>query len=145
MYDYVDGKAIMRKEYQEKEYQVSVKVSGIDIENILVAALEGEVNQWASLDLERKSPWGDKPQWLPPSRFATQTLIEGGTILLNDLKDPIVYYELTLQKLIRGIGDYLNSPSAVAGCAIPAADRLFEQPSGAMASEIVKTAVTGRR
>ena len=145
MYDCIDGKTLMRKEYQEKEYQVSFKVSGADIENIIVLALETGVNHWASLDRSRQNLWAEKPPWMTASRFATQILIEGGGILLNDLNDPIAYHELTLQKLIRGISDYMCSPRALVTTVIQESDRLFRVLCPTIANEIIKTAIFGRR
>ena len=145
MYDCINGKAIMKKEQQEKEYQISAIVSGADLENIIIAALDSGVSHWAKLDCVRQSIWNDKPSWLSESRYATQILIEGGKILLIDIRDPIVYYELTLRKLINGINDYINSTTLKVGSANFDVGRLPAHVDSEVANEIIINAIFGRR
>lgn len=108
MYELVDGQFIMTEEYRKKKYQISIDVSGVDIEAIVVAAIEGGVGGWASLDNE-SSPWPNKPPGLPTSLYATQVLVQGGTVKFFDVEDSIVFWELTLMKLLKGISQYLYS------------------------------------
>ena len=145
MYDCVDGIAVMKKEYQEKKYQVSFTISGSDIESILTAAFETGTNHQVKFDFSRQTYWKNKPAWLPASRYATQILIEGGKIQLNDIRDPIVYYELTLHKLIDGINDYMRANTWHEGRTSIEAGRLPEQMDGAVANEIITNAIFGRR
>lgn len=108
MYELVDGQYIMTDEYQKKKYQISHDVSGADVESIVVAAIEGGVSSWASLD-NISSPWPDKPPGLPASLYVTQLLVQGGIVKLIDVEDDIVFWELTLMKLLKGISQYMHS------------------------------------
>ena len=145
MYDFIDGKVVMKKEQQEKIYQLTAIVSGKDVENILIAALEGGISHWARLDCMRQSIWINKPPWLSTSQYATQILLEGGIIQFIDIKDPIVYYELTLQKLICGINDYFNIATSKITCPPNEARYLQKQMNSRVANEIIKNAILGRR
>ena len=148
MFDCVNGKTVMKKEHQEKKYQVSFKVSGGDIENIMVAALADGASNLVRLDCTRQSCWSDKPAWLTAPQFATQIIIEGGTVLLNDINDSIVYHELTLRKLLNGINDFINSAmlkKELDNIEEGKAESLLSQLSGADASEIIANAIFERR
>ena len=145
MYEHINGKTIMKKEHQEKEYQVSMKVTGGDIEKILAMALKAGPCLGVKLNHTKQSYWVRKPPWMSYVQFATQILLEGGVIQLNDIRDPIAYHELTLRKLINGINAYMNSTASNMEHTSYKGDRLPEHLNSSVAIEIIINAIFGRR
>ena len=103
MYELKNGKYEMVPELQSTMFHVSLNVSGADIERIVNAAIDGEISMWANLD-KTTPEWSDKPGGLTDSKFATHLLMKGGVLKLVDAKDKIAYHELSLAKLLKGIG-----------------------------------------
>ena len=145
MYEHINGKTKMKKEHQEKEYQVSMKVTGGDIENILAMALKAGPCLGVKLNHTKQNYWVKKPPWMSYLQFATQILLEGGVIQLNDIRDPIAYHELTLQKLINGINAYMNSDASSMEHGLYKGDRLPGKLNSSVAKDIITTAIFGRR
>lgn len=84
------------------EVRQEVKLSADDICNIVVGALEGGINHWASLkwtpNMEKK------PKDEPISTWVTKLLLEKETVLFYDTEDEADgYFVLTLNFLLRGI------------------------------------------
>ena len=141
MYEQIDNKTKMKKEHREKDYQVLSKVTGGDIENILIKALETESHN--RVCLSHKNHWVDKPSWLSTLQYATQILLEGGAIQLKNVEDPIVYHELTLQKLFNGINAFMYT-TLLKSCINIGADELLNQLSSADAKTIISYSIYGR-
>ncbi len=80
---------------------VQKQITESDIENIVVTAFEGGCNYW--MGLIRTKEWEDKPKNEPLSTWATKLLIEGKTIKLYDIEDDEEGWELTLEKVLKGI------------------------------------------
>lgn len=114
------------KEEKGKIYEIKTSVTGEDIENIVVTALEGGIGYWASLDTVPE--WDAIPEGLPMSQYATQLLLEGKTIGFTDTEDDDERWQLDLQKLLKGIGlnmkerphdaDLGNMDSTTADCIV---------------------------
>lgn len=81
-----------------KEFKISViheiKVTQEDIDDIMCSALEGGINYWCC----KAEVVGD---YL--GEYASEQISRGGTLLLHDAEEDEVY-ELTLEKLLDGIG-----------------------------------------
>jgi hypothetical protein len=80
---------------------VQKQITESDIENIVVTAFEGGCNYW--MGLIRTKEWEDKPKNEPLGTWATKLLIEGKTIKLYDIEDDEEGWELTLEKVLKGI------------------------------------------
>ena len=107
MYKLIDGRYELTKESREQKFQCTLDLTGDDIENIVVTALEGGIGHWAALD-NSTLEWERKPHELPVSQFATQLLLENKGIRLIDEEDEEKSFELTLQKLLAGVEMYIN-------------------------------------
>jgi hypothetical protein len=84
------------------EIQVSIEITESDIENIIVTAWEGGTNYW--MGLENSYPeFDNKPKDEPISTWSTKILLEGKTIHLYDKEYTNEKWELTLEKLFKGI------------------------------------------
>ena len=141
MFEQKNGMAIMKKEHSEKQHQVSVKITGGDIEAIVTKALNGGISAWAKLDCSEQSNWKDKPDWVSDSQFATQVLLEGGMLRLEDTVDEICYYELTIGKLIKGIGTFVYDALSEGRQSIQSASGMLEDLDSATAGEIFHSAM----
>lgn len=88
---------------QTYELPVATKITASSIENIVVDALECVSTYWAGLD-NTTPEWDAKPKDLPVSQFATALLLSGKSVKLYDIEDDTEEWELTLEKLLKGIG-----------------------------------------
>lgn len=81
-----------------KEYKVKViheiKVAQEEIDDVMTSALEGGINYWCC----KAEVVGE---YL--GKYASEQIARGGTLLLHDSEGDNVY-ELTLEKLLDGIG-----------------------------------------
>ena len=141
IYENVEGKPVMKKKYREKPHQVSLQITGADIEKIVVAAVEGAIRDWAELDTSRQKIWAGKPHWLPTSRFATQILIRGGILFLADVEDSVCRHELDLTKLLKGVNGFTHSALGSGMVSIDEIGGLLDEVSEAKANTIFKKAL----
>lgn len=81
--------------------QVPIQFTENDIDNIIVTAIEGGCKNW--MGLIKDENYKDKPKDEPLSQWTTKLLLEGKTIHLYDVEDREEKFELTLEKLIKGI------------------------------------------
>lgn len=81
--------------------KVELPITEKDIENIIVTCFEGGSNYWMGLnDIPN---WEEKPKNEPISTWATKMLLDGKTIEFYDIEDSTEIWQLTKDKLIRGI------------------------------------------
>lgn len=97
----------LTKEAKALSFTIEAAVSAEAIENIIVSSLEGASSYWCGLD-NTTTEWNDEPEDLPASQYATQLLLEGKTITLYDIEDEDEHWELTLPKILKGIGMALS-------------------------------------
>jgi hypothetical protein len=90
------------------EVQITAKITAEDIENIVVDALECVSTYWVGLD-NTTPEWAAKPKGLPVSQYAAALLLCGKTVKLYDIEDEDETWELTLDKLLKGIGRELTN------------------------------------
>ena len=93
----------LRKEIRERTFNVVCKITPEQIEDIVVDALECESNYWVGVN-NTTPEWVQKPHGLPVSQYACQLLLEGKAVTLFDIEDEDEEWELTLLKLLDGIG-----------------------------------------
>ena len=90
-----------------------------DVEDLMVAALEGGIGYWACLDNSSATFW-EAPDDEPVAITATKILLGGGGLTFLDEEErqmdkgkrgfkPAKEYVLTLKKLMSGIEKYLNT------------------------------------
>ena len=97
----------LTNEAKALSFPVEANVTAEAIENIVVSSLEGASSYWC--DLDNTTPeWDNKPEDLPASQYATQLLLEGKTVTLYDIEDEDERWELTLPKILKGIGMALS-------------------------------------
>lgn len=102
-------------------YERKVNISSNDIETVIVNSFEGGSNYWLGLDADNKeSVWGDKPNGIPYSTWATQMLLEGKTLHLYDREEESEKFTLTLEQLIEGFR--LNAENRPFDCDLDNAD-----------------------
>lgn len=87
---------------QTYEAQVVVKITAENIENIVVSALECCSTYWVGVD-NTTPEWDDAPKDLPVSQYCVALLLAGKSVKLYDVEDDSETWELTLEKLIKGI------------------------------------------
>ena len=73
-----------------------------DIEGIIVTAIEGGTGYWAMFDNATEA-FKDKPKDEPSATWATKILLEDGIITFVDEEDDNAKYDLTIEKLLKGI------------------------------------------
>jgi tRNA G37 N-methylase Trm5 len=83
------------------EVLITQQISESDIENIIVTCFEGGSSYW--LGLTANEDFKDKPKDEPLATWATKLLLEGKTIHLYESVDDNEKWELTLEKLLKGI------------------------------------------
>lgn len=81
--------------------EFKVRITDEDIDDIMVSALEGGINYWCC----RAEVVG---KYL--GEYGSDQISRGGTLRLYDREDESVY-ELTKEKLVRGIAVYLENPT----------------------------------
>ena len=74
--------------------EINVKLTQQDIDDIMVAALEGGINYWAGeaevIEEKRVADWGH------------EQIARGGVLVIHDIEDPDEKWELTLEKFLSG-------------------------------------------
>lgn len=98
---------VLTKEAKALEFSVEATITAEEIENIIVSSLEGASSYWCGLD-NTTPEWDNEPEDLPASQYATQLLLEGKTVTLYDVEDEDERWELTLPKILKGIGMALS-------------------------------------
>lgn len=93
----------LTKEAKVMSFTVETTVSAEVIEDIVVNSLEGASSYWCGLD-NTTPEWNNEPKDLPASQYATQLLLEGKKVMLYDVEDEDEHWELTLPKILKGIG-----------------------------------------
>jgi hypothetical protein len=96
----------LTKEAKALSFPIEAMISAEEIENVVVSALEGASSYWCGLD-NTTPEWDNEPEDLPASQYATQLILEGKTVTLYDVEDEDDRWELTLQKILKGIGEAL--------------------------------------
>lgn len=81
--------------------ELEINVLSEDIDDIMVSALEGGINYWC----DKAEVVGD---YL--GEYASEQISRGGALRLYECEDNSVVYELTKEKLLKGIGMYLGNP-----------------------------------
>lgn len=77
--------------------EFKVRITDEDIDDIMCSALEGGITYWCS-EAEVKGEYG------------SEQISRGGILLLHDIEEP-EFYELTKEKLLKGIMMYLANPT----------------------------------
>ena len=101
MYIKQDNSYNLSDSEKEKEHNLMLSVTGEQIEDIVVTALEGGIYYWAVLN-NTTPDQANKPDGMPVSQYATQLLLEGKTLEFSDIEDSSVSM-LTLGDLLHGI------------------------------------------
>lgn len=97
----------LTKQSKALRFEVKAHVSASAIENIIVSAFEGQSNYWVGVD-NTTIEWRDKPKGMPVSQYATNLLLNGKKVVLYDIEDEEETWELTLDKLLSGIGKAMS-------------------------------------
>lgn len=93
----------LKKDIRETTFPVIAKITAEQIENIVVNALECQSNYWVGIN-NATPEWENKPHDLPVSQYAVQLLLENKSVVLFDIEDEDEEWQLTLGKLLKGIG-----------------------------------------
>jgi hypothetical protein len=80
--------------------QVAVSFTENDINDIMVGAIEGGINYWGFVSAATKKT---KPQDVATSEWCARKLLDGETVVIVDIEDREERFELTLEKLQKGI------------------------------------------
>lgn len=84
----------MEKKVFSVKAEINVKLKEQDIDDIMVAALEGGINYWCGeaevIEEKRVAEWGH------------EQIARGGALVLHDVEDPDQTWELTLEKFLNG-------------------------------------------
>lgn len=94
--------------YAGMEFEVRTSVTGQQIENIIVDALEACSCYWVGLD-NSTPEWKGCPKDMPLAQYAVQMLMEGKEVTLFDIEDEEEVWTLTMEKLLQGIGVALQN------------------------------------
>lgn len=92
--------------------ELNLTVQDLDIENLMVTALEGGIGYWALLenDTELWTEAYETYKHIPTSLIAAKLLLDGKNIIFydaeNDDYDPETAMTLDLNKLLAGIKQY---------------------------------------
>lgn len=81
--------------------EFKVRITDEDIDDIMCSALEGGITYWCS-EAEVKGEY--------LGEYGSEQISRGGILLLHDIEEPEVY-ELTKEKLLKGIMMYLTNPT----------------------------------
>lgn len=81
--------------------EFKVRITDEDIDDIMCSALEGGITYWCS-EAEVKGEY--------LGEYGSEQISHGGILLLHDIEEPEVY-ELTKEKLLKGIMMYLANPT----------------------------------
>lgn len=81
-----------------KKHEITAEIKATltteDIDDIMVAALEGGINYWAGeaevIEEKRVADWGH------------EQIARGGVLVIHDIEDPDEKWELTLEKFLKG-------------------------------------------
>lgn len=111
-YESAPGYHAMRDWAKSKEFEFKSAVTGEQIENIIVDALECTSNYWVGLD-NTTPEWDSKPKDLPSSMYAVQMLFDGKSVKLFDIEDEDVTWELTMDKLLSGIARMIKEGNSI--------------------------------
>lgn len=96
----------------EKKYNLNVdrviSLSEEDIGDLVCSALEGGIGYWAVLD-NSVLDYQDIPHYISLSEWTAMLLIDGKSVYFLDAEDPNEVWELTLDKLFKGIRLYVDN------------------------------------
>lgn len=81
--------------------EFKVRITDEDIDDIMCSALEGGITYWCSEAEVEGEYLGE---------YGSEQISRGGILLLHDIEEPEVY-ELTKEKLLKGIMMYLANPT----------------------------------
>lgn len=88
-----------------KKHEITAEIKATltteDIDDIMVAALEGGINYWAGeaevIEEKRVADWGH------------EQIARGGVLIMHDIEDPGEKWELTLEKFLEGFKLWLEN------------------------------------
>ena len=93
------------------DYKVKVEMeiglTALDIEDIIITALENGIGWWACLD-NTGDLYANAPEDESTAETAARHLLSGGNIILLDDEDRKVAWELSLEKLLSGIKQFVE-------------------------------------
>lgn len=94
----------LKKEVEEKTYEVKSTISTSDIENIIISGIEGGINYWAIID-NGTEPFKElKDSGLCLSQKVVEIILNGGEVAITDIEEgEEAKYKLTLERLIKGV------------------------------------------
>jgi hypothetical protein len=127
MYELITGSYELSEKAKQQKFQCKINLTSVDVETIVVSALEGGIGYWSALD-NTTPDWESKPNELPTSQYATQLLLENKRIRLIEEESENNSFELTLRKLLNGIEQYVSHGKSLDVCDIDseAADMIFQ-------------------
>ena len=92
----------------EVKAEICLKLSQQDIDDIMVAALEGGINYWAGeaevIEEKRVAAWGH------------EQIARGGVLMIHDIEDPDEVWELNLEKFLKGFKLWIEKDGGYAIC-----------------------------
>lgn len=94
----------LKKEVEEKTYEVKSIISTSDIENIIISGIEGGINYWATIDNSTDAFKELKDSGLCLSQKVVEIVLNGGEVSIEDMEEgEDAKYKLTLERLLKGI------------------------------------------
>jgi hypothetical protein len=84
-------------------------ITEADVENIMVGAIEGGINEWGYiLPISKKG----KPADEPTSTWCARLILDGGEVFIGDIEDDEEKWVLTKNGLMKGIQDNITKRSS---------------------------------
>lgn len=122
-----------------KKHEITAEIKATltteDIDDIMVAALEGGINYWAGeaevIEEKRVADWGH------------EQIARGGVLVIHDIEDPDEKWELTLEKFLKGFKLWIGNGGDEYGAVQKNGRVDCGQIDAACADEIVQYALFG--
>jgi len=90
--------------------KIEIELTEDDVENIIVTAFEGGINYWCG-HVEWEHEKYPKPNGVPVSTYCAMLLNKGVALTLFDIEDESEIFELTYEKLLKGVElNLINRP-----------------------------------
>ncbi len=113
----------LKKDLKGTAFEVRTQITAEEIEDIIVAELEGMGAYWCGID-NTLEDWKNAPKDLPVAQYAAALLLAGKAIMLYDIEDEDETWILTLQGLLDGIGRFMAQEKV-------GIDSIVDEPDGA--------------
>ena len=113
----------LKKDLKGTAFEVRTQIMAEEIEDIIVAELEGVGAYWCGID-NTLEDWKNAPKDLPVAQYAAALLLAGKAIMLYDIEDEDETWILTLQGLLDGIGRFMAQEKV-------GIDSIVDEPDGA--------------